>query len=48
MTLIWSSALSLMLDGFAGYAVGIYSTAPQTSPHQADSAIAPTDALQQR
>ena len=46
MTLIWSSALSLMLDGFAGYAAGIYPTAPQTSPHQADSAIAPTDATQ--
>ena len=43
MTLIWSSALSLMLDGFAGYAAGIYPTAPQTSPHQADSAIAPAD-----
>jgi len=41
MTLIWSSALSLMLDGFAGYAAGIYPTAPQTSSHQADSAIAP-------
>jgi putative flavoprotein involved in K+ transport len=44
MTLIWSSALSLMLDGFAGYAAGIYPTASQTSPHQTDSAIAPTEA----
>jgi putative flavoprotein involved in K+ transport len=44
MTLIWSSALSQTLDGFAGYAAGIYPTAPQTSPHQAYSAIAPTDA----
>ena len=43
-TLIWSSALSQMLDGFAGYAAGIYPTAQQTSPHQANSAIAPTDA----
>jgi putative flavoprotein involved in K+ transport len=43
-TLIWSSALSLMLDGFAGYAAGIHPTAQQTSPHQANSAIAPTDA----
>jgi putative flavoprotein involved in K+ transport len=44
MTLIWLSALSLMLDGFAGYAAGIYPTASQIPPHQADSAIAPTDA----
>jgi putative flavoprotein involved in K+ transport len=43
-TLIWSSALSLMLDGFAGYAAGIYPTAQQASPHQANFAIAPTDA----
>jgi putative flavoprotein involved in K+ transport len=44
MTLIWSSALSLMLDGFAGYAAGIYPAASQTSSHQADSTIAPTGA----
>jgi putative flavoprotein involved in K+ transport len=44
VTLIWSSALSLMLDGFAGYAAGTYPTAPQTLPQQACSAIAPTDA----
>ena len=44
MALVWASALSLMLDGFASYAAGIYPAAPQTSPHQACSAIAPTDA----
>ena len=43
-TLIWSSALSLALDGFAGYAAGIYPVAPQNPTHQSDSATAPTDA----
>jgi putative flavoprotein involved in K+ transport len=43
MTLIWSSALSLALDGFATYATGIHPTAPHGPPQQADSAIAPTD-----
>jgi putative flavoprotein involved in K+ transport len=44
MTLIWSSALSLVLDGFAGYAAGNFPAASQTAPHQADSAAAPKDA----
>ena len=39
MTLIWSSALSLALDGFATYATGIYPTVPHDPPQQADSAI---------
>src|SRR5262249_8642502 len=34
MTLIWSSALSLALDGFATYATGIYPTAPRDQPQQ--------------
>ena len=42
MTLIWSSALSLALDGFATYATGI-PTAPHDRQHQGDSAIARTD-----
>ena len=44
MTLIWSAALSLVLDGFAGYGAEIFPTAPQSPTHQADSATAPTDA----
>jgi putative flavoprotein involved in K+ transport len=44
MTLIWSSALSLALDGFAGYAAGIHPATLQNPTHQADSTIAPTDA----
>jgi putative flavoprotein involved in K+ transport len=44
MTLIWSSALSLVLDGFAGYAAEIYPPTPQNPTHQAESATAPTDA----
>ena len=43
MTLIWSSALSLMLDGFAGHAAGIYPAAPDNPSHQSDSAIPPID-----
>jgi hypothetical protein len=41
MALVWSSARSLLLDGFAGYAAGIYPAGPQNSPHRPDSAIAP-------
>ena len=44
MTLIWSSALSLMLDGFAGYAAASYPPSPHEPPQQTDSAIAPADA----
>jgi putative flavoprotein involved in K+ transport len=47
MTLIWWSALSLMLDGFASYATGTCPTAPHDPPQQADSAIAPTDTPRQ-
>jgi putative flavoprotein involved in K+ transport len=49
MTLIWSSALSLALDGFATYATGIYPTAPHDPTQQTDPAIAPKDTtLRQR
>jgi len=41
MTLIWSSAASLVLDGFATYAMGIYPTALHDTPQQTDSVIAP-------
>ena len=43
MTLIWSSALSLALDGFATYATGMYRPARDAS-HQEDQAAAPADA----
>jgi putative flavoprotein involved in K+ transport len=43
MTLICSSALSLMLDGFAGYAAGFHPAAPHDSSRQAGSAAAPTE-----
>jgi hypothetical protein len=43
MTFIWWSALSLVLDGFAGHAAGIYPAAPQNTAHQADAA--PNDAM---
>ena len=43
MTLIWSSALSLMLDGFAGYAAGIHLAVPHDLSHHVDSATVPTD-----
>jgi putative flavoprotein involved in K+ transport len=39
MTVIWSAALSLALDGFATYATGIHPTAPHHPPQQVDSAI---------
>jgi hypothetical protein len=42
MTLIWWSALSLVLDGFATYATGVYPTAPHDPTQQTDSVIAPT------
>ena len=48
MTLIWSSAQSLALDGFATYATGIYPTAQHNPPHQADSVVAPADTTQSR
>jgi putative flavoprotein involved in K+ transport len=44
MTLIWSSAQSLALDGFATYATGVYPTAQHNPPHQADSAVVSADA----
>jgi hypothetical protein len=43
MALSWASALSLMLDGFATYATGIYPTARHNLPHQPYSAVAPAD-----
>ena len=48
MTLVWLSALSLMLDGFATYATGIYPTAQHNPPHQADSAVVSADATRSR
>ena len=48
MTLIWSSALSVALDGFATYAIGIYPAAPSDLTQQTDSAIAPTDGTQRQ
>jgi len=48
MTLIWSSALSLVLDGFATYAIGLYPTAPHKPVQQADSTIVPAEATQQK
>lgn len=35
LTLIWWSATSLVLDGFAGYAAGIYPASPPNAPQQA-------------
>jgi putative flavoprotein involved in K+ transport len=46
MALSWASALSLMLDGFATYATGIYPTAQHNPPYQADSAVVSADATQ--
>lgn len=43
MTLIWWSTLSLVLDGFAGYAAGLPPASPQNAPRQAGSATAPND-----
>ena len=48
MTLICWSALSLVLDAFAGYAAGLYPAASQNPTHQADPASAPTDATSQQ
>ena len=48
MTLIWLSALSLALDGFATYATGTYPTTPRDPPPQADSTNAPPDATPQQ
>jgi putative flavoprotein involved in K+ transport len=39
MTLIWSSALSLVLECFAAYAVGAYPAAPANPPYQADGGV---------
>jgi putative flavoprotein involved in K+ transport len=44
MTLIWSSALSLMLDGFITSATGIHPTAPQDARQTTSSAFTPQDA----
>ena len=41
MALIWWSAISLMLDGFATHATGLYPTARHNPPSPADSAVAP-------
>jgi putative flavoprotein involved in K+ transport len=38
--LIWSSVLSLALEGFAAYAAGAYPAALAEPPHQADAAVA--------
>ena len=38
MTLVWSSSLSLMLDGFATHAIGSYPTTPHDPPQNAISA----------
>jgi putative flavoprotein involved in K+ transport len=38
MTFIWWSALSLVLDGFADAAAGIYPASPQNTAHQANTA----------
>ena len=49
MTLICWSALSLVLDGFAGYAARSNPASPEEAPRQAGSATAPKDAtLSQR
>jgi putative flavoprotein involved in K+ transport len=48
MTLVWSSALSLMLDGFATRSSGSYPGAPHDPLQNADSAVAPRDAIAQR
>jgi hypothetical protein len=41
--LIWSSALSLMLDGFASYATVTHPATSQDPQQQADSAVAAKD-----
>jgi putative flavoprotein involved in K+ transport len=43
MALIWSSALSLMLDGFASYANVNHPATPRDPQQQADSAVAAKD-----
>jgi hypothetical protein len=43
MALIWSSALSLMLDGFACYANVNHPATPRDPQQQADSAVAAKD-----
>jgi hypothetical protein len=48
MTLIWSSALSLMLDGFATHATESYPTAPHDPPQSAGAMVAPQDATPQQ
>jgi putative flavoprotein involved in K+ transport len=47
-TSIWSSALSLMLDGFATHATRIYQAAPHDPPQKANSAVAFQDATSQQ
>ena len=46
--LIWSSALSLMLDGFATHATRIYQAAPHDPPQKANSLTASQDATSQQ
>ena len=48
MTLVWSSALSLMLDGFATHAIGSHPNAPREPPQNADSTVLPRDAISQQ
>jgi putative flavoprotein involved in K+ transport len=48
MTLIASSAFSLMLDGFATHAIGSYPNSPPDPPQSAGAMVAPQDATPQR
>jgi putative flavoprotein involved in K+ transport len=48
MTLVWSSSLSLKLDGFATHAIGSYPTAPNGPPQNATFAVGPRDAISQQ
>jgi putative flavoprotein involved in K+ transport len=48
MTLIWSSALSLMLDGFATHAIASYPTAPHDPPQNTGPMVASQDATPQQ
>jgi putative flavoprotein involved in K+ transport len=47
MTLIWSSALSLMLDGFATHAIASYPTATHDPPQNTGPLVASQDAKRQ-
>jgi putative flavoprotein involved in K+ transport len=48
MTLIRSSALAPMLDGFATHAIGSYPIAPHDPPQSASSVVVPQDAAPQQ